>query len=158
MAGKNFDFRKHFGQEQGLESEFFKIKILENPDLFANLALDNFFQIFGDGKGKTFEAARFMVPTIPENELERIKKILFVWIYLWGDKKKLKKIHVKRKGRGKEGESLHYVINLEADQLSCVKNSSARLPLIVEQHEQLAQRDCSFLTPTGGVKGVEDNI
>ena len=148
MAGKNFDFRKHFGREQGLE----------NPDLFANLALDNFFQIFGDGKGKNFEAVRFMVPTIPENELERIRKILFVCIYLWGHKKKLKKIHVKRKGRGKEVESLHYVINLEADQLSCVKNSSARLPLIVEQHEQLAQRDCSFLTPTGGVRGVEDNI
>ena len=39
MAGKNFDFQGHFRCEQGWESDF--SEILENPDFFTNLALDN---------------------------------------------------------------------------------------------------------------------
>ena len=47
------------------------VRILENPDLFTNLALDNLVQIFGEDKGK---AVRFMVPVIPENDLKMIRK------------------------------------------------------------------------------------
>ena len=52
MAGKNFDFKGKFGWEQGCESDFYKIRILENPDLFTNLALDNLVDIFGEDKEK----------------------------------------------------------------------------------------------------------
>ena len=57
-----------------------------------------------------------------------------------------------------EGESLHHLINLEVAQLSCVRNDSEKLQLIVERHEQHAQADCSLLTPTRGVRSVQDNI
>ena len=77
MAGKNFDFQGKFGWEKGCESDFSKIRILENTDLFTNLALDNLIQIFGEDKWKTFEAVRFMVPAIPENDLKRIRKCFF---------------------------------------------------------------------------------
>ena len=87
MAGKNFNFQGKFGWEKGWESDFSKIRILENPDLFTNLALDNLIQIFGEDKQKTFEAVRFMVPTIPENDLKRIRKCFLVaWILFWGIK------------------------------------------------------------------------
>ena len=52
MAGKNFDFKGKLGWEQGWESDFSKIRILENPDLFTNLALDNLVEIFGEDKEK----------------------------------------------------------------------------------------------------------
>ena len=58
----------------------------------------------------------------------------------------------------KEGECLHHLINLEAVQLSCFRNDSERLRLIVERHEQRAQADRCLLTPTRGVRGVQDNI
>ena len=45
---------------------------------------------------------------------------------------------VKRKEK-----SLHHKTKLEAAQLSCVRNDTERLWLIVEQHEQQAQADCS---------------
>ena len=57
-----------------------------------------------------------------------------------------------------EGESLHHLKNLEAAQLSCVRNDSERLRLIVEHHEQRAQADRSLLTPKRGVRSVQDNI
>ena len=57
-----------------------------------------------------------------------------------------------------EGESLHHLINLEAAQFSCVRNDSERLRLIVERYEQRAQADRSLLTPTRGVRSVQDNI
>ena len=57
-----------------------------------------------------------------------------------------------------EGQSLHHLINLEIAQLSCVRNDSERLQLIVEQHEQCVQAGCSLLTPTRGVRGVQGNI
>ena len=50
MAGKNFYFQGKFGGEQGWESDFSKIRILENSDLFTNLALNNLVQIFGEDK------------------------------------------------------------------------------------------------------------
>ena len=65
---------------------------MKNPDLFTNLALDNLVQIFGKDKGKTFEAVKFMVPAIPQNDLKRIRKIFFGRIDTFlGDKNKLKK-------------------------------------------------------------------
>ena len=65
---------------------------MENLDLFTNLTLDNLVQIFGEDKGKTFEAVRFMVLTIPENYLKRIRKFFFVHIDTFlRNKKKLKK-------------------------------------------------------------------
>ena len=65
---------------------------MENLGLFTNLTLDNLVQIFGEDKGKTFEAVRFMVLTIPENYLKRIRKIFFVHIDTFlRNKKKLKK-------------------------------------------------------------------
>ena len=92
MAGKNFDFQGKFGWEKGWESDFSKIRILENPDLFTNLALDNLIQIFGEDKWKTFEAVRFMVPAIPENDLKRIRKCFFSCIDTFlGNKDKLRK-------------------------------------------------------------------
>ena len=57
-----------------------------------------------------------------------------------------------------EEESLHHLINMEAAQLSCVRNDSERLRLIVERHDQRAQADCSLLTPTRGVRSVQVNI
>ena len=78
MTGKNFGFQGKFGWEHGWESDFSKILILENPNLFMNLALDNLDQIIGEDKGKTFEAVTFMVPAIPENDLKRIRKIFLV--------------------------------------------------------------------------------
>ena len=48
--------RGKFGWEKGWDSNFPKIRILENPDLFTNLALDNLVNIFGEDKQKTFEA------------------------------------------------------------------------------------------------------
>ena len=96
MAGKNFDFQGKFGWEQGWESYFSKIRILENSDLFTNLALNNLVQIFGKDKGKTFEAVKFMVPAIPENDLKRTTKIFFGRIdTFFGNKNKLKKKQVK---------------------------------------------------------------
>ena len=92
MAGKNFDFPGKFGWEKGWESNFSKIRILENADLFTNLALDNLVQIFGEDKRKTFEAVRFMVPAIPENDLNRIRKCFFSRIDTFlGNKNKLRK-------------------------------------------------------------------
>ena len=80
------------GRKGGWESDFSKIKILENPDLFTNLALHNLVQIFGEDKRKTFEAVRFMVPAIPENDLKRIRKCFFSCIDTFlGNKDKLRK-------------------------------------------------------------------
>ena len=77
---------------QGWESDFPKIRNLENPDLFTSLALDNLVQIFGEDKGKTFETVRFMVPAIPESDLKRIRKNFFGCIHtFFGNKNKLKK-------------------------------------------------------------------
>lgn len=50
------------------------IKIFENPDLFTNLALDNLFQIFGERKGKTFEAVRLIVKDNTKQEKRKRKK------------------------------------------------------------------------------------
>ena len=50
MAGKNLDFQTNFGWKQGWESDFFKIKILENHTCSNNL--DNLLQVFGADKGK----------------------------------------------------------------------------------------------------------
>ena len=50
---------------------------MKNPDLFTNLALDNLVQIFGEDKGKTFEAVKFMVPAIPQNDLKKDKENFF---------------------------------------------------------------------------------
>ena len=63
---------------------FAKISILVNPDLFTNLTLNNLAQIFGEDKGKTFEAVRFMAPAIPENDLKRIRKCFLVAKILFG--------------------------------------------------------------------------
>ena len=57
-----------------------------------------------------------------------------------------------------ERESLHHLINLEEAQLSCVRNDSERLQLIVEQHEQHAQANRSLLTTARGVRSVQGNI
>ena len=78
MTGKNFGFQGKFGWEHDWESDFSKILILENPNLFMNLVLDNLDQIIGEDKGKTFEVVTFMVPAIPENDLKRIRKIFLV--------------------------------------------------------------------------------
>ena len=54
MAGKNFDFQGKLGWEKGWGSDISKIRILENPDLFTNLALDNLVQLSREDKGKSF--------------------------------------------------------------------------------------------------------
>ena len=41
MAGKKLDFQRNFGWKQGWESDFFKIKIL-----------DNLLRVFGEDRGK----------------------------------------------------------------------------------------------------------
>ena len=60
---------------------FPNFRILENPYLFTNLILDNLVEIFGEDNGKTFEAVRFMAPTIPKNYLKSIRRIFFGCIY-----------------------------------------------------------------------------
>ena len=47
----------------------------------------------------------------------------------------------------KEGEGLHYEINLDSAQLPSVRSDPKRLKLVVEEHEQYTKADHSFLTP-----------
>ena len=62
MVAKNFGLQEMFGWEQGWKSNFSKIKTLETPEVFIDLALKNLLQIFGEEKGETFKAVRFVVP------------------------------------------------------------------------------------------------
>ena len=47
----------------------------------------------------------------------------------------------------KEGEGLHYEINLDSAQSSSVCSDPKRLKLAMEEHEQYTKADHSFLTP-----------
>ena len=72
---------------------FPSFRILENPDLFTNLVLDNLVQICGEDNRKTFEAVRFMAPTFPKNYLKKISKFFFGRIdTFFGNKEKDVKI------------------------------------------------------------------